>query len=139
MTHGNNKISERCPSEVPIEIDGRGRDIIPDQGLIAMNICKQKNVDQRVYCDTLQLSQWDFFSLLGGGVARVEGRYKMRGRRVGLGRMMWNSQRTNKISKEEGGGEQQQQQNNSSESSTVKNESQAPAQVKCDELEDLSD
>ena len=53
--------------------------------------------------------------------------------------MMWNSQRTNKISKEEGGGEQQQQQNNSSESSTVKNESQAPAQVKCDELEDLSD
>jgi hypothetical protein len=80
MTHGNNKISERCPSEVPIEIDGRGRDIIPDQGLIAMNICKQKNVDQRVYCDTLQLSQWDFFPSVAGKVARVEGGYNGRGR-----------------------------------------------------------
>jgi hypothetical protein len=46
-------------------------------------------VDRRGYCgthcDTLQLPQWDVFSLLWGEVARVKGGYNGRERWVGLG------------------------------------------------------
>ena len=55
-----------------IDRTAQARGHIPDQQVIAMNICKQRSVDKRVYCgthcDTLQLPQWDYFpfSLLGG-------------------------------------------------------------------------
>ena len=29
------------------------RGLVPDQGVIAMNICKQRSVDKGVYCETL--------------------------------------------------------------------------------------
>lgn len=53
-------------------IDGvvEDRNLVPDQGVIAMNICKQRSVDKREYCgspcDTPQLPQGDCFSLLKG-------------------------------------------------------------------------
>lgn len=61
MTHSNNRISKRRPSEVPLEIVAEARSFIPARQIIAMNIRKQRSVGKRVYyrahCDAIQLPQ----------------------------------------------------------------------------------
>jgi hypothetical protein len=61
-TQGNKRISEGSPS-INRVTEARGR--IPDQQVTAVNICKQRSVDKRVYCgthcDILQLPQGGLF------------------------------------------------------------------------------
>jgi hypothetical protein len=65
-----------------------------------MSISKQSSVDKIVqcetHCDTLYFSQWDFVFSVVEEHARVEDGYEERGKRVGLGCMRWDPQRTNK-------------------------------------------
>ena len=72
-------MSERSPSHIDRVVEAGG--LVPGQ-VIAMNICKQRSVDKRVYCgthcDILQLPQQDFFFSVGGQVIRAEGAYEGR-------------------------------------------------------------
>jgi hypothetical protein len=71
---------------LPILIVQQKSKALTQTKVIKMNICKQRNVDKRVYCEThcekLQLPQDFFFSVVGEAV-RVKGRYEKK--RVGLG------------------------------------------------------
>lgn len=67
-----------------------------------MNICNQRIVNKRIHhgthCETLQLPHKIsiLFFLFWGEVARIEERYEGMEKWVGLGSMMWASERTNK-------------------------------------------
>lgn len=47
ITQENHRISERSPTEVPIDCVAEARDSVADQWLIAVNICKERTVDKR--------------------------------------------------------------------------------------------
>jgi hypothetical protein len=89
-------IQEESQWESSIDGITEASGFVPDQWFVAMNICKQRSVDKRVYCgthcDTLQLPQWELFLCwVGWGeVVRVEGGWEGR-RWVELGYMMSNS------------------------------------------------
>jgi hypothetical protein len=75
------------------------RGLEPDQWVVAVNMCKQRGVD-RAYTVGHTVTCYSFYNEIlffsvWGEIARVEGRYKGRGRWVELGCMVWNSQRTN--------------------------------------------
>jgi hypothetical protein len=76
MTQGNNRLSERSPNSSIDSIDRVAKK------------CGQKggtHVTHYIFHNKI------FFSSVDGEFARVEGRYKRRGRYVGLGCMMGNS------------------------------------------------
>lgn len=70
---------ERRPSEVPVPIEQQKPEALY-QRVIAMKVCKQRNVDKR--CTVGTLTHCSFYNEIvfsvGGVAARVEGRYKWR-------------------------------------------------------------
>jgi hypothetical protein len=48
MMLAKNKISKRNPSEVLVLRVAEARGLVPNQQVIAINICKQRSVNQRV-------------------------------------------------------------------------------------------